>query len=66
MSLTENSNQDFLPGVGEHDSFLYIFSKVIICNLCIECNVRYTDEQKYISQMSAINVYDMINHLKFK
>ena len=56
MSLTENSNQAFLPGNGEHDSFLYIFSKVIICNF----------EQKYISQMSAIDVYDTINHLKFK
>ena len=32
MSLTENSNQAFLPGVGEHDSFLDMFSKVIICN----------------------------------
>ena len=32
MSLTENSNQAFLPVVGEHDSFLYIFYKVIICH----------------------------------
>ena len=32
MSLPENSYQAFLPGVGEHDSFLDIFSKVIICN----------------------------------
>ena len=31
MSLTENSNQAFLPRVGEHDSFLYAISKVIIC-----------------------------------
>ena len=62
MSLTENSNQAFLPGVGEHDSFLYAISKVIIC----KCNVHNTDEQKYISQMSAIDVYDTINHLKFK
>ena len=31
-SLTENSNQAFLLGVGEHDSFLYAISKVIICN----------------------------------
>ena len=28
------------------------------------CNVR--DEQKYISQMYAIDVYDKIKHLKFK
>ena len=33
MSLTENSNRVFLPGVGEHGSFLYAISKVIICNL---------------------------------
>ena len=26
MSLTENSNKAFLPGVGEHDSFLYAIS----------------------------------------
>ena len=32
MSLTKNSNQAFLPGVGENDSFLYTISKVIICN----------------------------------
>ena len=32
MSMVENSYQAFLPGVGEHDSFLDIFSKVIICN----------------------------------
>ena len=32
MSLTENNNQAFLPGVGEHDSFLYAISKVITCN----------------------------------
>ena len=32
MSLTENSNKAFLPGVGEHDVFLYAISKVIICN----------------------------------
>ena len=65
MSLTENSNQASLPGVREHYSFLYAISKVIICNFCIKCNVRNTDEKKYISQMSAIDVYDTINHLKF-
>ena len=32
MSLTKNSNQAFRPGVGEHDSFLYAISEVIICN----------------------------------
>ena len=33
MSLTGNSNQAFLPGVGEHDPFLYAIAKVIICNV---------------------------------
>ena len=32
MSLTENSNQALLPGVGKHDLFLYAISEVIICN----------------------------------
>ena len=32
MSLTENSNQGFLTGIGNHDSFLYTIFKVIICN----------------------------------
>ena len=32
MSMTDNSSQAFLPGVREHDSFLYAISKVIICN----------------------------------
>ena len=31
MFLTKNSNQVFLSVVGEHDSFLYAISKVIIC-----------------------------------
>ena len=66
MFLTENGNQAFLPGVREHASFLYMLSKVIICNFCIKCNVRNTDEQKNISQMSAIDVYDTINYLNFK
>ena len=66
MTLTGNSNQAFLPGVGEHDSFLYAISKSHYLQFCIKCNVRNTDEQKYISKMSASDVYDRINHLKFK
>ena len=57
MSLTRNSNQVFLLGVGEHDSFL--------CAICshylqfrIKCNMRNAYERKYISQVSAIDVYD--------
>ena len=33
MSLTDNSNQVFLPGVWERGSFLYAMYKVIICNI---------------------------------
>ena len=32
MSLTENSNQVFLPAVREHGSFSYAIYKVIICD----------------------------------
>ena len=32
MSLAENSNQAFLPVVGEHGSLLYAICKVIICS----------------------------------
>ena len=32
MPLTENSNQGFLPVVGNHGLFLYEIVKVIICN----------------------------------
>ena len=66
MSLIENSNQTFLPGVGEHDSFLISILLSHNLQFRIKGNVRYTDEQKYISQMSANDVYDTINHLKFK
>ena len=58
MSLTENSNQVFLPAVREHGSFLYAVYKVIFCNFVKKWNVRHAVKQKYISQMSAIDVYD--------
>ena len=32
LSLTENSNQDLFPGLGEYGSFLYAIKKVKICN----------------------------------
>ena len=58
MSLTKKSNQAFFLGLGNVvHSYL---------QFCIKCNVRNTEKQKYISQMSAIDVYDTINHLKFK
>ena len=44
----------------------YMQSIKSLSAICIKCNVRNTDEQKYISQMSAINVYGTINNLKFK
>ena len=66
MSLTENSNQAFnFLGLGIMiHSYIYFLKS--LSAICIKCNVRYTDEQKYISQMSAIDLYDTINHLKFK
>ena len=39
MSLTENSNQVFLPADREHGSFSYAIYKVIICNFV--SNVTY-------------------------
>ena len=39
MSLTENSNQVFLPAVREHDSFSYAIYKVTISNFVY--NVTY-------------------------
>ena len=57
MSLTENSNQVFLPVVREHGSFSYaIYSHFL--QFRIKCNIRHAVEQKYIPQMSAIDVYD--------
>ena len=57
MSLTENSNQVFLPAVKEHGSLLYaIYSHYL--QFCIKCNIRHAVERKYISQLSAIDVYD--------
>ena len=65
MSLTENSSQVFLPAVREHGSFSYaIYSHYL--QFRIKCNIRHAVAQKYISQMSAIEVYDYIEHLKFK
>ena len=58
MSLTENSNQAFLPAVREHGSFSFAIYKVIICNFVKKSNILHAVEQKYISQMSAIDVYD--------
>ena len=33
---------------------------------CIKRNIRNADEQKHISQMSAINVYVQVKHLRLK
>ena len=57
MSLTENSNQVFLSVVREHGSSSYaIYSHYL--QFRIKCNIRHAVEQKYILQMSAIDVYD--------
>ena len=57
MSLTENSNHFFFLWFGSmvHSYMKSIKSKSAIL---IKCNMHNADEQKYISQMSAINVYD--------
>ena len=58
MSLTKKATKLFFLGLGNVvHSYL---------QFCIKCKVRNTDKQKYISQMSAIDVYDTINHLTFK
>ena len=57
MSLIENSKQVFLPAVREHGSFSYsIYSHYL--QFRKKCNIRHAVQQKYISQMSAIDVYD--------
>ena len=58
MSLTGNSNQVFLTVVREHGTFTYAIYKVIFLQFRIKCNIRHAVERKYISQMSAIDVYD--------
>ena len=42
----------------------YIQALKSLSAILYKCNVRNTDEQKYISQMSAIDVYDTINHFR--
>ena len=55
MFLTENGKQVFLPGVGEHGSFLFAIYKVRT-----KCNIRNADEQKYPSLISSIDVYVLL------
>ena len=65
LSQTENSKQCSLPVAWEHGSFLYaIYSHYL--QFRIKCNIRYADELQYISQMSAINVYDYVKHFNLK
>ena len=65
MSQTENSNQVSLPVAGEHGSFLYAIYKSLSA-IPYKSNIRYADELQYISQMSAIDVYDYVKHLNLK
>ena len=58
MSQTENSNQAFLPGVGEHGSSYLQSVKSLSAFFKIKCDIRNADEQKYISQMSGFDIYD--------
>ena len=55
MFLTENSSQVFLPAVREHGSLSYASHYL---QIRIKCNIRHAFERKYISKMSAIEVYD--------
>ena len=65
MSQTENRDQGSLPVAREHGSFLYaIYSHYL--QFRIKSNIRYADELQYISQMSAINVYDYVKHFNLK
>ena len=65
ITQTENSNQGSLPVAGEHGSFLYaIYSHYL--QFRIKSNIRYAEELQYISQMSAINVYDYVKHFNLK
>ena len=65
MSQTENSNQVSLPLAGEHGSFLYaIYSHYL--QFRIKSNICYADELQFISQMSAIDVYDDVKHFNLK
>ena len=55
--MAENSKEVFLPAFGEHGSFLYpIYSHYL--QFRIKCNIRNADHLQYISQMSAIDIYD--------
>ena len=65
MSQTENSNKVSLPVAGEHGSFLYVIYSQYL-QFCIKSNIRYADELQYISQMSAIDIYDYGKHCNLK
>ena len=36
---------------------IHVICRVIICNLVLKCNISIADEQKYISQMYAVDFY---------
>ena len=57
MSLTEDGNQVFLPGLGNmvHS---YMQSLKSVSAISYKINVRQADKQNYISLLSAIDVYD--------
>ena len=41
-------------------------SIISVSAIHIKSNIRYADELQYISQMSAIGVYDYVKHLNRK
>ena len=60
-----NRDQRYKIKVGEHVLFQYAIKKSL-SELCIKLNIPNADEQKPISQMSAISVYVYVKHLKLK
>ena len=58
-SKLEYGSTLFIFKVWEHVFFKYMYAicKVIIYTLSIKCNISIADAWKYISQMSAIDIY---------
>ena len=63
--LHYNRDQRYKIKVGEHVLFLYAIKKSLF-EFCIKLNIANADEQKPVSQMSAISVYVYVNYLKLK
>ena len=59
MFLTENSNQAFFLGFGNMvHYYMHMQSIKLLSAISYKINILNADERKYISQMSAIDVWD--------